>query len=135
MTQLAVGDTLVSKSFAPISRHALALYCGASGDHNPIHVDIDFAKRAGYPDVFCHGMLVMAYLGRAVTDVISPSALRKFQTRFAAITQVGAEVRCEGQVTELMEEHGERRARVALTAKDQNGDVKLTGEVVFALKG
>ena len=29
-----------------------------SGDHNPIHVDIDFAKTAGFPDVFAHGMLV-----------------------------------------------------------------------------
>ena len=133
MVRLTVGDEIIFKQFAPISRHTLALYCGASGDHNPIHVDIDFAKRAGYSDVFCHGMLVMAYLGRAVTDVISPAALRKFQTRFAAITQVGAEVRCEGHVTELMEENGERRARISLTAKDQDGDVKLTGEVVFAL--
>jgi acyl dehydratase len=129
----AVGDKLISKSFPPISRHVLALYCGASGDHNPIHVDIDFARKSGYSDVFCHGMLVMAYLGRAVTDVVSPLALRRFDTRFAAITQVGAEIICEGHVVELMQVDGERRARVALTAKDQNSDVKLTGEVVFAL--
>lgn len=49
---LKVGDRLVHKSFPPISRHTLALYCGASGDHNPIHVDIDFARAAGFPDVF-----------------------------------------------------------------------------------
>ena len=59
----AVGDRIVHKTFPPITRHMLALYCGASGDHNPIHVDIDFAKAAGFPDVFSHGMLVMAYLG------------------------------------------------------------------------
>ena len=32
---------------APITRTMLALYAGASGDHNPIHIDIDFAKKAG----------------------------------------------------------------------------------------
>ena len=40
----AVGERIVHKTFPPITRHTLALYCGASGDHNPMHVDIDFAK-------------------------------------------------------------------------------------------
>ena len=42
---ISVGDKLVSKTFPRISRHTLALYFGASGDHNPIHVDLDFAKQ------------------------------------------------------------------------------------------
>ena len=53
MKQLAVGDTLPAIEFGPISRHTLALYCGGSGDLNPIHVDSDFAKASGYEDVFC----------------------------------------------------------------------------------
>lgn len=36
---------------APLSRLALALYCGASGGHNPIHVDRHFACAAGMPDL------------------------------------------------------------------------------------
>ena len=71
--QPAVGDRVVHKTFPPITRHTLALYCGASGDHNPIHVDLDFARAAGFPDVFAHGMLVMAYLGQALTDAVPPS--------------------------------------------------------------
>lgn len=128
-----VGDRLVYKSFPPISRHQLALYCGASGDHNPIHVDLDFAKKAGFDDVFAHGMLVMAYLGQALTDVVAPSALRSFSTRFATITQLGAQLTCEGNVVELLEAGGEKRARLSLTAKDEKGEVKLAGEAVIAL--
>ena len=131
--QLAVGDRIVHKTFPPISRHTLALYCGASGDHNPIHVDIDFAKAAGYPDVFAHGMLVMACLGQALTDAIPPARLRTFATRFAAITQLGARLTCEGHVAEFVEHDGERCARLALTTKDENGDIKLAGEAVIAL--
>ena len=130
---LKVGDRLVHKSFPPISRHTLALYCGASGDHNPIHVDIDFARAAGFPDVFAHGMLVMAYLGQAVTDAVPPSKLRAFATRFVAITQLGAKLTCEGTVTELFDENGERRARLALTTKDDRGEVKLEGSAIVAL--
>ena len=130
---LKVGDRLVHKSFPPISRHTLALYCGASGDHNPIHVDIDFARAAGFPDVFAHGMLVLACLGQAVTDAVPPSKLRAFATRFVAITQLGAKLTCEGTVTELFDENGERRARLALTTKDDRGEVKLEGSAIVAL--
>ncbi len=130
---IKVGDRIVRKTFPPISRHTLALYCGASGDHNPIHVDIDFAKAAGFPDVFAHGMLVMACLGQALTDAVPPARLRAFATRFVAITQLGAALSCEGTVTELFEENGERRARLALTTKDQRGEVKLDGSAVIAL--
>lgn len=129
----AVGERIVHKVFPPITRHTLALYCGASGDHNPMHVDIDFAKAAGFPDVFAHGMLVMAYLGQALTDAIRPADIRSFSTRFAAITQLGARLTCEGHVVELLERDGEKRARLALTTKDENGEVKLAGEAIIAL--
>ena len=128
-----VGARIIHKEFPPITRHQLALYCGASGDHNPIHVDLDFAKKAGFPDVFTHGMLVMAYLGQALTDAVPPRRLRSFSTRFVAITQLGARLTCEGHVSELVEHNGEPCAKLALTTKDENGDIKLSGEAVIAL--
>jgi acyl dehydratase len=129
----SLGERIVHKEFPPITRHRLALYCGASGDHNPMHVDIDFAKQAGFPDVFSHGMLVMGYLGQALTDAVPPGRIRSFSTRFAAITQLGAKLTCEGIVTELLEHNGEKRAKLALTSKDQNGEIKLAGEAIIAL--
>jgi acyl dehydratase len=128
-----VGARIIHKEFPPITRHQLALYCGASGDHNPIHVDLDFAKKAGFPDVFTHGMLVMAYLGQALTDAVPPQRLRSFSTRFVAITQLGACLTCEGHVFELVEQNGEPCAKLALTTRDENGDIKLAGEAVIAL--
>ncbi|KPG02020.1 dehydratase [Rhodopseudomonas sp. AAP120] len=132
-TSTAVGDRVVHKTFPAISRHRLALYCGASGDHNPIHVDLDFAKASGFPDVFSHGMLVMGYLGQALSDAFPPNRIRSFSTRFAAITQVGAELTCEGMVAELFETGGERCAKLTLTTKDQHGETKLAGEAVVVL--
>jgi acyl dehydratase len=132
-TEPKVGDRIVHKEFPEITRHRLALYCGASGDHNPIHVDLDFAKKAGFPDVFSHGMLVMAYLGQALTDAVPPPRIRSFSTRFVAITQLGAKLTCEGTVAELLEHNGEKRVRLALTTKDQAGEIKLAGEAIIAL--
>ena len=64
---IVVGDVLPPLAVAPISRTTLALFAGASGDHNPIHIDLDVARSAGVDDVFCHGMLSIAYLSRMLT--------------------------------------------------------------------
>ncbi|MCE9650070.1 MAG: dehydratase [Parvibaculum sp.] len=118
----------------PITRHMLALYCGASGDHNPIHVDIDFAKAAGMPDVFAHGMLSMAFLARLLTKLAPQTTLRGFGARFTSITQLGSEITCTAKLIERFEEEGETRARLELVAMDQKGDVKLMGDAVVALR-
>ena len=130
---LSVGDEISAVNKPAISRHTLALYCGGSGDHNPIHVDSDFAEAAGMPDVFAHGMLSMAYLGQALTGWVPQSALRSYGVRFASITWVGNELTCGGTVTEKFEEDGEKRVRLEVKAADQDGDIKLIGEAVVAL--
>jgi len=128
-----VGDDIASCTTAPITRHTLALYCGASGDHNPIHVDIDFARKAGMDDVFAHGMLSMAYLGRLLTDWAPQDRLRSYGVRFAAITHLGDAVTCSGKVVEKFEQDGEQRIRVELTTTNQDGEIKLKGDAVIAL--
>ena len=138
MTDLRLGDSLPSFTTEPISRLTLALYCGASGDHNPMHVDSDFAKAGGSPDVFAHGMLSMATLGRLLTNWVRQQQLRDYGVRFVAITQVGEVITCSGTVTELFEvqvgDQTERRARLSLQTTNQHGQVKLTGDAVIALK-
>jgi acyl dehydratase len=130
---LNVGDLLPPFETEPISRLTLALYCGASGDHNPIHVDTDFARAAGMPDVFAHGMLSMAWLARLLTNWTAQSAIRDFSVRFAAITQVGERITCAGRVVELLECDGERRARIEISTTNQDGQIRLTGEALIAL--
>ncbi len=133
LRDLTVGDALPAFTTEPVSRLTLALYCGASGDHNPIHVDIDFARRAGYPDVFAHGMLSMAWLSRLLTNWVPQQHLREYGVRFTAITQVGDAITCSGTVTEIFEEAGERRARLTLQTVNQAGQVKLVGDAVVAI--
>jgi acyl dehydratase len=127
------GDALPPLELPPISRLDLALYCGASGDHNPIHVDIDFAKAAGMPDVFAHGMLSFGVLSRVVTNWAGIARLREFGARFVSITQVHDLITFKARVTERFEVDGEPRARLALVAVAQDGRETLKGDAVVAL--
>lgn len=129
---LQPGDALPPLELPPISRLALALYCGASGDHNPIHVDCDFAKSAGMPDVFAHGMLSAAWLGRLLTNWVPQSSIRSFDVRFAAITQLGEAITCTGKVTEKFEDQGHRMVKLHVATHNGQGQAKLTGEALVA---
>lgn len=129
---LQTGDMLPTLELPPISRLALALYCGASGDHNPIHVDTDFAQSAGMPDVFAHGMLSAAWLGRLLTNWVPQSAIRSLDVRFAAVTHVGERIRCTGRVAERFEHEGRRCVRLQVATANQDGIIKLSGEALLA---
>ena len=133
MSDISVGTEIPSLELPPISRTTLALYAGASGDHNPVHIDSDFAKRAGMPDVFAHGMLSMAYLGRMLTNWQPQAKLRKFANRFAAITQLQDVITCSGKVVELVEQNGETLARCEIQAVKATGEQTLVGEALVVI--
>jgi acyl dehydratase len=133
MSEIQVGTEIPALQLPPVSRYTLALYAGASGDHNPIHIDSDFAKSAGMPDVFAHGMLSMAYLGRMLTSWQPQAQLRKFGNRFAAITQLQDVITCSGKVVELIEQNGETLARCEIQAVKADGEQTLVGEALVAV--
>ena len=98
---LGVGAELPPLSIEPISRKTLALFAGASGDHQPSHIDIDAARAKGRQDVIAHGMLMMAYMGRMLTDLVPQAKIRSYKARFVAITPVHAEPTCRGRITAI----------------------------------
>jgi acyl dehydratase len=124
------GDPLPELKLPPITRLQLALYCGGSGDHNPIHVDTDFAKRAGMKDVFAHGMLSMAFMGRLVTSVAPQSRIKSFSVRFIAITWVADEITVTGRVARVDRE--ECNLTLELACVNQRGETTLKGQAVLS---
>ncbi|MGE8064193.1 MaoC family dehydratase [Pseudomonas sp. NPDC089569] len=130
---IQIGDELPALTLAPINRTTLGLFAGASGDHNPIHIDTDYARKAGMADVFAHGMLSMAYLGRLLTQWVDQRQLREFGVRFQGITHLGHQITCSGKVVDKYEADGERRIKVEVRTANQYGDVKIVGDAVIAL--
>jgi acyl dehydratase len=129
---IKVGDTLPPLTLPALDRTTLALFAGASGDHVPLHIDLDAARRAGMPDVFGHGMLSMAWMGRLLTGWAPQSALRGFDARFVGITHLGNAITCTGKVVDKGEQDGQRLVRVDLKTVNQYGETKTLGEALFA---
>ncbi|MGD9984300.1 MAG: MaoC/PaaZ C-terminal domain-containing protein [Porticoccaceae bacterium] len=130
---VAVGDRLPTLVKPPLTRATLAYFCGASNDHNPLHIDPDVARAAGMEDVFAHGMLNMAYLGQMLTGWVPQAYLRSFEVKFGAIVKLGEQLVCDGEVTDVGELGANRRVVVRLVATNQVGEEKLVGEAVIEL--
>ena len=127
LNNASVGDRIPDLVIEPITRSTLALYAGASGDHNPMHIDLDFAKEAGMKDVFAHGMLIMAYLGRAVTNIVPQSNLKNFNVRFSSITNIGDILTCSGEVNKIDKNNSKKTIVLDLIVSDEFGDIKISG--------
>ncbi|MFD5193753.1 MaoC/PaaZ C-terminal domain-containing protein [Streptomyces sp. NPDC058357] len=132
-----VGTELPELPEQHITRTLLALFAGASGDHNPIHIDSDAARTAGLDDVIAHGMLSMALLGRLLTTWVPVGDLLSFRVRFSAPTPVHARLRCTGVVKAVEEAAGphgaERRARLGVTVRIVDGPLTVRGDALVRL--
>lgn len=128
------GTELPPLKLAPITRTTLALFAGASGDHNPIHIDIDFARASGMKDVFAHGMLSMGYLARAITGWYPQERVKSLKGRFLSITPIGGAPVCTGIVRGITTLDGQRCAQVDVKVTLADGPAILSGEVVVALE-
>jgi hypothetical protein len=139
-----IGDLMPPYTSSPITRTDLVRYAGASGDFNPLHHDNTFVKAIGMKRVIAHGMLIMGIAGQAVTAWLDNRNLRKFNVRFAGITEPAdfddlektkdrATITVTGKVTGKFEENAERRIRCDIVAKDASDNTKLVGFFIAAL--
>lgn len=123
-----VGDTHEQVLVENLTRTQIVQYAGASGDFNALHTDATYATEiAGFPGVFAHGMLTMGMTGRILTDVFGPQNLRAFGGRFVTQVWPGDSLTATATITEILEEGGELRARVAVETVRQDGRTVFVG--------
>lgn len=92
-----------------------------SGDRNPIHIDPDFARMAGFEKPFMHGLCTYGFAGRAILRSLcggDPARFRSLEVRFADQVYFGDTI-----VTKIWKT-GEGEAIVQ--AETQKGNVVLS---------
>jgi acyl dehydratase len=109
----------MSERRVTFTREQIAAYAEASGDHNPIHLDDDFARSVGLPGVIAHGMLQMGILATVAAKAAGgPDHLRRLFVRFAGMVVPG------DTVTFRAEPAGD--GKLELSAVNQRGEAVLT---------
>jgi acyl dehydratase len=110
-------DKTVEMETLPIQ----AMIYRLSGDRNPLHIDPDFAKMAGYDRPILHGLCTFGHVGRAVLREYCGNDVSRFvgmSVRFSGVVYPGDTI-----VTEMWDEG---TGKVVLQAKTQEGRVVIS---------
>jgi acyl dehydratase len=96
-------------------------YAGASGDFNPIHIDVEFAQSVGLPQNILHGLYSMAQVARACTNAAGgdPRSLRRLSVQFRGLGLPEQEIVVSGSVKE------EGDGRVVVAAEAVQGENRI----------
>jgi len=121
---VAVGDHMTSFS-KTVTQEQVNAYAEASGDHNPIHLDEEFAKSVGLPGTIAHGLLGMSILAEAVGRWVGGYGhLRQLSCRFSKPLLMGDTITCSGRVASVDE--SDPTAELELEATSSRGERVLT---------
>jgi len=73
---LNAGDGIEGPTFA-VSRESIRLFCDASLDYNPLHLDDDYMKgsfgKTNFGGIIMHGMNNFGLISRMITDWAYPA--------------------------------------------------------------
>jgi acyl dehydratase len=129
LRQAGVGDVVAELAPPPTTPEQLARYAFVSGDSNPLHLDLTFARLAGFDNLVVHGMFGMAQLGRLLTDTVAPEQIQTFSARFCAVVLVGESV----SYSATLAARDDTSCVLALEAVTGAGVVAIKGEARVAL--
>ena len=130
---LTVGEDAPPLVVENLSRTHFVRYAGASGDFNPMHHDDTIATQVGNPSVFGHGMLTAGLMARVVKDWLGAESIRKINVRFAKQVWPGETLTFSARVTGLEPAGAGGVVELELSAKNADGEEKLTGTATAAV--
>ena len=113
----------------PVTKHLsqdqVARYAEASGDHNPLHIDPDFAATTQFGGTIGHGMLVLAFVSEMLTAAFGRAWLDsgRLKIRFRAPARPGDTLTATGRVTKVEGSH----LTCAVECRSTSGDVLIDG--------
>ncbi len=110
-----------------ITDEAVRAFAEVSGDHNPVHLDEDYAKRTLFRGRVAHGMLLGAHISAVLgQDLPGPGAIYLSQTlQFERPVRIGVEVLVRVEVIGL-DDNG--RTATLATICTVDGQVVARGE-------
>ena len=125
---LKVGDSF--STVREVTDELIRAFAEVSGDHNPIHLDEEFAVRTRFGKRIAHGMLSGAFISAVLGNEFSERRIVYMsQTmRFVAPVFIGDTITTSATVKHIREDKGIVTLETACTKQD--GTVTLTGESV-----
>ena len=112
-----------------ITQKRITDYAHASGDHNPLHMDPEFASSTQFGGVIAHGMLTLAYISEMMTLAFGRSWLEggRLKIKFKGAAYPGDTVRTWGNVVKDESDSKSHFIECAIGLSNSRGEELITG--------
>lgn len=133
--ELKPGDAIDGPEFA-VSRESIRLFCDASLDYNPLHLDDEYMKgsfgKTQFGGVIMHGMNNFGLITRMLTDWAYPAGAihRRLETRWVKPVKPGDTIQPVGIVKAKQVTQKSRWVLIDVLVKNQNDEKVATGEAM-----
>jgi 3-hydroxybutyryl-CoA dehydratase len=133
---LSAGDTIEGPAF-PVSRESIRLFCDASLDYNPLHLDDEYMKgdfgKTNFGDIIMHGMNNFGLITRMLTDWAQPpdAIHRRLETRWLKPVKPGDTIRPTGVVKAKQVTSKSRWVLIDVMVSNQRGEKVAVGEAMI----
>jgi len=137
---MAVNTEAIGKTFPPVTyavgREKIREYAYAVGETDPLYMDVDAARAAGYADVVAPPMFVVVYAGRALWPALFDSEVginfakmlhagQEFE--WGPLVVAGDEITTTTQVKDIAERQGMGFYELETVSRNQRGETVCTG--------
>ena len=105
-------------------------YADASEDHNPIHIDENFARQTPLGGTIAHGMLILAYVSEMLTAAFGDAygVHGSLDARFKQPARPGDVIRISGQVTKVEPDTDGLMVTCQFNCENQDAEPVIVGK-------
>ena len=113
-----------------VTQEQIDKWADLSGDHNPLHVDPEFAKSTRFGGTIAHGHLPIAFVSEMMTRWLRQGWILggKVQLTFLVPVKPGDTIIAKGVVREKMVEAGRKVVLCDIFCENQEGTKVIVGE-------
>jgi acyl dehydratase len=139
----AIGKSYEPRTYA-VGREKIREYANAVGETNPVHLDLEAARAAGYADLVAPPMFVVVYAAPTMAPAIfDPEVGMDFprmvhggqEFRWERPVVAGDEITTTAQVKDISERGGMGFYVFETVSTNQDGDAVATGTWTNIVRG
>jgi acyl dehydratase len=142
------STTAIGKTYEPVNyavgREKIREYAAAVGETNPLHLDVQAARAAGYADVVAPPMFAVVYASRAVVPALfDPEVGLNFARmvhggqdfRWGPVVVAGDEISTTAKVSDISARGGMEFFVFESVSENQRGEIVCTGTWTNIVRG
>jgi len=128
--EFKIGD--VARFAKTVTDFDVVVWCGLTGDMNPMHLNREYSKTTRFGDIIVPGVYVLGFISATISKLALGHIYAQQNIRFRKPVYVGDTITAEVSLIEKLED--KKMLRLATKCFNQNGEVVLDGEALHYIQ-